>query len=97
MVASETLKARSDCAGLNPCELPAHFVQFDMVIWSSSDNYQKISFDFAFSTKTPFIPFGRDFDQMSGLLIVDCRSTYVPVTNRTVYVRDCLTLDDFQN
>ncbi|MGZ3723586.1 MAG: hypothetical protein ACXVA9_11675, partial [Bdellovibrionales bacterium] len=61
--ASLTLKNRNDCAGLNPCELPAHFVQFDMVIWADDTNYQKISFDFAFSTKTPFIPFGTDFDQ----------------------------------
>jgi hypothetical protein len=42
------------------------------------------------------IPFGRDFDQYSGLLVADCRSTYIPLETRTVYVRDCLTLDDFK-
>jgi hypothetical protein len=94
---SDTIKARSDCAGLNPCEIPAHFLQFDMVIWADSSNYQKISFDFAYSLKTPFIPEGANFDQITGLMIVDCRSTYVPVEKRTVYVRDCLTLDNFQN
>jgi hypothetical protein len=94
---SDTIKARSDCAGLNPCEIPAHFLQFDLVIWADSTNYQKISFDFAYSLKTPFIPIGANFDQITGLMIVDYRATYVPVENRTVYVRDCLTLDDFQN
>lgn len=95
--ASATLQARSDCAGLKPCEIPAHFLHFDMVIWEDSSKYQKITFDFAYSLKTPFLPLGNNFDQLDGLIVADCRATYVPVQNRTVYVRDCLTLDDFQN
>lgn len=94
--APPAVKSRANCSGLNPCEIPAHFLQFDMVRWQDATNYQKFSIDFAFTNKTPFIPFGHDFDQLTGVLIVDCRSTYVPVDSRTVYVRDCLSLDDFQ-
>lgn len=90
------VKARSDCGGLNPCELRVHYVQFDMVLWANDSDYQKISIDFAFTDRVPYLPYGKDFDQLTGALIVDCRSTYVPVNDRTVYVRDCSTLNDFQ-
>lgn len=91
------VKMRADCGGLNPCELRVHYIQFDLVIWeNTSDAYQKISFDFGFSTQTPYLPFGKEFDQLSGLLITDCRSTFVPLESRNVYVRDCLDLEDFK-
>lgn len=93
--APANIKARPGCGGLSPCEIPVHYVQFEMVIWDNDTDYQKIAIDFAFTTKTPFLPFGHDFDQLTGSLIVDCRSTYIPVDSRTVYVRDCMTLDDF--
>ncbi len=89
------VKARADCGGLSPCKLPVRFLQFEMVLWHGED-YQKINFDFAFSSKTPHLPFGSTyFTAVSGILITDCRSTYVPVQGRTVYVRDCLALEDF--
>lgn len=94
--APAAVRARSDCGGLNPCELHIRTMQFDMVQWFSDDNYQKIAFDFTFSIDPPYLPFGTDFDQFTGLLITDCRATLVPVEGRTVYVRDCLNLEDFQ-
>jgi hypothetical protein len=90
------VRLKPDCGGLSPCEIPVHYIQFDMVTWSSDDDYQKMSLDFAFSRKTPFLPFGEDFDQLSGLLVIDCRSLYVDIGTRDVYVRDCQQLDDFQ-
>ncbi len=90
------VKNRPSCGGLSPCELPVHYVQFDMIQWFNDETYQKISLDFAFSIKTPYLPFGENFDQLNGLLITDCRATVIPVEGRTVYVRDCMTLEDFQ-
>lgn len=91
------IKQRSDCGGLNPCSLRVHYVQFEMVLWQDDRNYQKISFDFGFSLQTPFLPYGRDFELFNGVLINDCRSTYVPIESRTVYVRDCFDLANFKN
>jgi hypothetical protein len=89
-------KNRPGCGGLSPCEIPSRFVRFDLVQWYNDETYQKIALDFAFSTVTPYLPFGQNFDQFNGLLITDCRATLVPVEGRTVYVRDCLNLEDFQ-
>lgn len=91
-----TVKAKSNCGGLNPCQLDVRYVQFDLVMWSSDTDYQKVALDFAFTSQVPFLPYGQDDQQLSGLLLTDCRSTYVPIEKRTVYVRDCLNLDDFQ-
>lgn len=90
------VKTRPGCGGLSPCEIPATFIQFDFVQWFNDGTYQKVAVDLAFSTKTPFLPFGQNFDQLTGLLITDCRATVIPVEGRTVYVRDCLSLEDFQ-
>jgi len=91
----DAVKNRAGCGGLSPCKIPVSYIQFDMVIWKSTTEYQKIALDFAFSTVTPYLPFGESFDQFNGLMITDCRSTYVPIESRTVYVRDCLSIDDF--
>lgn len=91
----DAVKNRVGCGGLSPCKIPVNYIQFDMVIWKSTTEYQKIALDFAFSTVTPYLPFGESFDQFNGLMITDCRSTYVPIESRTVYVRDCLSIDDF--
>lgn len=91
------VKAKPDCGGISPCEIPVKYVQFDLVQWYNDETYQKISIDFAFSTKTPYLPFGESLDdQLNGVLVADCRATVVPVEGRTVYVRDCLNLTDFQ-
>ncbi len=90
------IKNKPGCGGLSPCELPVHYVQFDMVQWFSDETYQKISLDFAFSLKTPYLPFGEDFDQLNGVLVTDCRATQIPVEGRTVYLRDCMSLEDLQ-
>lgn len=92
----EKVKQRADCGGLNPCTLPVHYINFDLVNWFSETDYQKISFNFGFSKKTPFLPFGENFERLTGLLIVDCRATLIPISSTKIYVRDCLQLDDFQ-
>jgi hypothetical protein len=96
MAAPKTVAAKPDCGGLNPCSLEVRYIRFDMVQWYEDGGTTKVSLDFGFSVQPPFLPFGEDFDQLSGLLVVDCRSTYVPIESRTVYVRDCMTLEDFQ-
>lgn len=96
MPVPERVAGRSGCGGVSPCELPVRYLRFDIVAWYTDTDYQKVSLDFAFSSSTPWIPFGKEFDQLSGILIADCRSTYVPVEDRNVYVRDCQQLDDFQ-
>lgn len=88
--------ARAGCGGLNPCTLTVRYIRFDMVQWYSDGSTTKVALDFGFSTQPPYLPFGENFDQFSGLLVVDCRSTYVPIESRTVFVRDCMTLEDFQ-
>ncbi|HMN69732.1 MAG TPA: hypothetical protein PKC28_14410 [Bdellovibrionales bacterium] len=89
---------RADCGGMTPCSMVVNYLQFDMVQWYDDGSTQKVSLDFGFSTQTPFLPFGPDgsFDQLSGLMVLDCRSTYVPIEKRTVYLRDCQTLEDLQ-
>lgn len=94
--APKAVRERPDCGGLSPCQMEVRFIQFDMVQWHDDGTQTKVSLDFGFSVQPPFLPFGEDFDQFSGLMVIDCRSTYVPIENRTVFVRDCMTLDDFQ-
>ncbi len=90
------VRMRADCGGLNPCELQVRYIRFDLVQWYNDSEYQKVALDFAFSTQPPYLPFGTDFEQLSGLMVVDCRATYIPIEKRTVYVRECKTLEDFQ-
>jgi hypothetical protein len=96
LTAPKAVRAKPGCGGLSPCELQVRYIRFDMVQWYDDGSTTKVALDFGFSVQTPFLPFGDDFDQLSGLLILDCRSTYVPIENRTVFVRDCMTLEDFQ-
>jgi hypothetical protein len=90
------IKMRADCGGLPSCQMHVHYIQFDMVLWEDGTNYQKISFDLAFSADSPYLPYGEDFAQLNGALIMDCRSTFIPLPARTVYVRDCYSLEDFK-
>ena len=96
MPAPARLAARPDCGGLAPCELPVHYVRFTMVVWYGDTDYQKVNLDFAFSSATPWLPFGKEFEKLTGVMVADCRSTYVPVEGRTVYLRDCQQLEDVQ-
>jgi hypothetical protein len=86
----------ADCGGLSPCSIPIRLVQFDLVYWYEGGKKQKINLNFGFSSVTPFLPFGDGFDLWNGMLVMDCRSTFVPVEDRTVFVRDCQSLEDFQ-
>ena len=99
--APPTMAARANCSGLPNCQIPVHYIQFEIVTYpdpSNTDSYTKVAVDLAFSTLTPLLPMGVDvFDQLSGLLVEKCQSTYVPVDDRSVYVRDCETIDDFSN
>jgi len=95
--APPAVRGRSNCAGLNPCTIPVHYVQFDIVAWSKDQStYQKFSRDFAFTEALPYLPFGSNLTRLTGSPILDCISTFVPIDGRTVYVRDCMDLDDFQ-
>lgn len=96
MPVPDKVKLKADCGGLSSCEIPMHYVRFELVAWYTDTDYQKISFDFGFSTRTPWIPFGSGFTLLTGAMVVDCRSTYVQLTDRNVYVRDCQQLEDFQ-
>lgn len=87
---------RPDCGGLNPCQMEVRYIQFDLVDTYPDGRTQKISLDYGFNIHTPFLPYGDGFDQLSGLMILNCGSTFVPVEGRTVYVRDCHSLEDFQ-
>lgn len=96
MPAPARLVNQPGCGGLSPCELPVRYVRFALVAWYGDDDYQKINLDFAFSQTTPWLPFGKEFERLTGVLVADCRSTYVPVDGRTVFVRDCQQLEDIQ-
>lgn len=95
---SKVVSERPGCGGLNPCEIKMRYIQFDLVQWYNDGGSQKVSFDFGFALETPYLPFGESgsFTRLNGLLVLDCRSTYVPIEGRTVYVRDCQNLEDFQ-
>lgn len=90
------VRMRPDCGGLSPCEIPVRYVSFDIVEWYDDDNYRKLSLDLAFSYATPFLPFGEGFEKLNGLLVLNCRATYIPVDNRNYYVRQCANIEDFQ-
>jgi hypothetical protein len=90
------VRLRADCGGLSPCEIQVHYVSFDIVEWYDDESYRKLSLDLGFSHATPLIPFGEGFEKLSGLLVLNCRATYIPVEDRNYYVRQCSTLDDFQ-
>lgn len=96
--ASTFIRLRNDCGGLTNCQITMRYVFFDLVQWYGDGRSQKVSLNFGFSHDTPFLPFGEDgsFDRMNGLLVTDCRSAYVPVTGRTVFVRDCQNIQDLQ-
>jgi hypothetical protein len=98
MPVPDRVKNRANCGGVNNCEMHVHIIHFDLVSWFSDTDYQKVTLDFGFSLDTPLLPFGDSgsFDQLTGLLMLDCRSTYVQFESRNVYVRDCMTLDDLQ-
>ncbi len=96
LAAPKAVSARPGCGGLSPCLMEVRYIRFDMVQWYEDGGTTKVSLDFGFSVQPPFLPFGENFDQFSGLMVVDCRSTYVPIEGRTVYVRDCMSLEDFQ-
>jgi hypothetical protein len=95
--APPTVAAKPNCGGLSNCQIPLHYIHFDIVTWQDSQNYTKVTIDFGFSTLTPLIPVGLDFAQLSGLLISNCQASYLAVDNEQVYVRDCESLDDYQN
>lgn len=92
------VRDRPGCGGLSRCKIPIRHVGYDMVDWYSETEFRKLSFDLTFSTTTPFLPYGPDgtVDNFTGLLIQNCVATQVLVTGRTVFVRDCIALDDFQ-
>jgi hypothetical protein len=90
------VRMRADCGGLSPCEIPVHYVSFDIVEWYDDETYRKLSLDLGFSHATPLIPFGEGFEKLSGLLVLNCRATYIPIEDRNYYVRQCSTLEDFQ-
>jgi hypothetical protein len=90
-------RARPNCGGVASCQLNVHYMQFDIVSWYSDTEYQKVSVDWAFSTDTPFLPFGERLDdQLFGMMLTGCASTYVSIPDRRVYVRQCWNLEDFQ-
>lgn len=92
------VRDRPGCGGLSRCKIPIRHVTYDMVDWYSETEFRKLAFDLTFSTATPFLPYGPDgaIENFTGLLIQNCVATQVLVTGRTVFVRDCITLDDFQ-
>ncbi|MGE4133506.1 MAG: hypothetical protein AB7F86_17860 [Bdellovibrionales bacterium] len=94
--APPALKTRPGCGGLSGCKLHLRYVQFDMVNWYADGTNQKIAVDFGFSSEPPYLPFGNGLELWNGLLVLDCRSTVIAVDSRTVYVRDCQGLEDFQ-
>lgn len=90
------VRATPDCGGIPDCKLHVNFIQVQMVIWKSESSYQKVMLDLGFSPDMPFLPYGKGFEGLTGLTVQDCRSTYVPIEKRTVYVRDCMNLTDFR-
>lgn len=88
--------SRPGCGGLDPCELVVKYIQFDLVQWYDDGSSQKVAFFYGFSTQTPYLPFGNGLNQFTGLMTKNCAALYVPVEGRTVYVRDCQDLENFQ-
>ncbi len=90
------VKSRPGCGGVPSCRLPVTHVQYDIVDWYSDTDFRKLAVDLTFSTVTPYLPFGKDVDQFTGLLITNCVSFQANVAGRTIFVRDCANLEDFQ-
>lgn len=92
------VKNRAGCGGLSPCKLPIRYVQYDLVKWYSEAEFRKFAIDLGFSLSTPYLPFGprTSTDQYNGLLVVNCAGTQVTIPDRTVFLRDCVSIEDFQ-
>ena len=92
------IKNRPGCGGLSPCKIPVHYVQYDLVEWYSDSEFRKLNFDLGFSSATPYLPFGQrdSIDRFNGLLITNCVAFQAQVTGRTVFVRDCSSIEDLQ-
>ncbi len=91
-----SVKGRPGCGGVASCSILVHYIEYDFVEWDENNRPLKIHLDFGFSVDTPFIPFGDGFEKLTGLMVKFCRSTYIPITGRTVYVRDCNNVENFQ-
>ena len=85
------------CGGLASCALHKRWVSFDVVQWFDKGAPVKVHLDYGFSLDTPILPYGQYVDEKwAGLLVSYCVSGYVPITGRTVFVRDCKNIEDFQ-
>jgi hypothetical protein len=94
----KAVRERAGCGGFAVCEIPVRFIEFDIVNWYENGESSRVSIDWAFSAKTPWLPYGNatEFTFLSGFMITDCASTYIPIEGRTVYLRQCKNLEDFQ-
>lgn len=91
----EAVRARGDCGGLAKCRLNSIFIKLDEVKWYGEKDYDKMHYDLVYSKDTPFL-INTQNESMGGLMVLGCLSTHVTVDGRKVYVRNCVSLKDFQ-
>lgn len=92
------VKQRPGCGGIPSCKIPVKLVKYDIVDWKSKDEFRKLAIALTFSQATPYLPFGKSnsMDQFNGVLINNCVGQLAYVVGRTIFVRDCFDLADFQ-
>lgn len=90
----EAVKQRTGCGGLANCSLNSVYIKVDEVKWYGED-YDIYHYDLAYTKDTPFL-INTVHETQNGLMLIGCLSTYVLVEGVKAYVRDCITLKDFQ-
>ncbi|MEO0336636.1 MAG: hypothetical protein AAF202_09580, partial [Pseudomonadota bacterium] len=78
------VSAKEDCGGVPNCELQITRIQYDKAEWSSSSDFQKITYEYDISIDPPY----------SGLIVRECIATQVKVEKRKYFVRNCMNMRD---
>jgi hypothetical protein len=85
MAPPANVSARDNCGGVPNCELRITRLSYDKAEWTSSSEFQKISYEYDISIDPPY----------SGLIVRECIATQVKVESRKYFVRNCMSMKDF--
>lgn len=83
--APASVKERPNCGDLPGCEMHVTRIEFDMALWYSDVDYDKLSSQWDISTDVPFL----------GTVVSDCTLQQQFIGDRDYVIRTCKALKDF--
>lgn len=83
--APEHVQERENCGGLPNCEMRITRINYEMALWYSDVDYDKIMSEVEISTDVPFL----------GTVISDCSTQQQFIDDRDYVIRTCKKLRDF--